>query len=514
MPILLKGGEVFQGSDTVMPKIWSNGQAARWAFHGSNWDWSNITLDGSKSTFQFVPDPDNGFLQGDFSIGTGSATSAYPAKQSTYNYSPALYEVEPAGGTFSFSMLARELTYWHKVAPVFWSYQYTKADNSFNLNECEAYVTGGTDCKESHFYHITYTPADNRQVFVITYGILNTTDDTKNTTYQVNKSSSTDLTINFTIGPNNTPEVAYTEIWNVGFLNARESNREEYYSSNYYSAKHRNTPWHGSKVVTDDARIIHSSSTEKKEICMVKMWQLPNILYYVHMKFINPKYTDYDNPATANVLESWTNAWNDKDEDILVYIEFGISPNGGKTIWWNGVEGDENIGGDLGKKLRDRGLTTVVPTDIDKYITITQHDFTFLPNSTREADSTTSRYNIGDSSVHGTKAFKYVRFKITTSGENNEYYNIPHNIKQNYTMINEVDLETSTTATHSDDSDISADTKKRSGEYWAKYPNKSQSALLFNIGRKHTTKDWKTQVHLDLFYKNGSMKYIGSTSGN
>lgn len=514
MPIVLKGGQILQGSGTTMPNIWSNGKAVKWAFSGPSWNWSNIVLDGSVSTFQFVADPVNGNMQGDFSIGTGSATSSYPAKQSTYNYNKTVFEIDPAGGTFSFDMTARELSYWHKVAPIFWSYQYTKVDNPMTRDECRCYLTGGTDCETTKRYEISYTPTDTRQIYTITYNVIKTTDDTTSTTYKVNKSNATDLSFNFTIGPNNTPEASYTEIWNVGFLNEKTGINEEYFSTKYCSTKNRNTPWHGATIVSDDTRKVDQSSTEKSEICLLKLWQRPNILYYVHMKFINPAYTNYDVAPTSYVLESYAAAWNAKENDILVYIEFGISPDGGKTIWWNGVESDESIGGEVGKRIVNIGVNSIVPTDINKYITITQYDYSLQPNSARDGYSTTSRYSMvnTDATVHGTKAFKFVRFKIRTTGENNEYYNMPSDVVQRYELINYDYIQTSTTATHSDDQSIDASTNKRNSSYYAKYNKNSEGAIKFNVGRKHKTNDWKTTIGLDLFYKHGSMKYIGSTS--
>lgn len=114
----------------------------------------------------------------------------------------------------------------------------------------------------------------------------------------------------------------------------------------------------------------------------MKVWQKPNILYYAHLKFINLDYTDYDNPpSNANVMEHWYSNWDVKRREILLYIEFGVSPNGGKTIWWNGLESNPNIGGTIGAKLVARGITTIVPNDINKYLTATLLNYSTKPGN-------------------------------------------------------------------------------------------------------------------------------------
>lgn len=509
MPVVLQGGHIFQGDNPVLPKIWSNGKAARWGFQGTSWDWSNLKFDGSKSSFQFVPDPNDGGLQGDFSIGTGSATSKYPSKVDTYNYTPILYEVEPAGGTGSFSIMSRDLSYWHKIGPVFYSYMYTKVGNELTFNECKFQVTGSTNFNYSEMTDLmsNFQSSDQREYKYLNSVHIHTTDDTTISTYLSNPSSATDLNINFSLGPNNTPESAYTDIVFAGFINYNNE-ATELFSTSYAN---RNVPW----AKLESSRCT-PSNTIPKEFCVLRMWQRPNILYYVHMKFINIQYTDYDNPpSNAQILESWTNAWNDRDEEILVYIEFGVSPNGGKTIWWNGVESDPNIGGTTGAKLAARGITTIVPTNINNYITATLWNYSVKPDWSTMTDTKINRYNISTAkaTVHGSKAFKYVRIPIWTDTDNDEVNSLPKNRYQHYKAIDFEDITTSTSATHSEDSSINTTTQKYQNDYWAKYAANSYSGVRYKIGRKYRTDAWKTDVRLDLYYKKDSLKYISATNG-
>ena len=202
----------------------------------------------------------------------------------------------------------------------------------------------------------------------------------------------------------------------------------------------------------------------------------------------------------------------------MLYIEFGVSPNGGKTIWWNGLESNPDIGGKIGAKLVARGITTIVPNDINKYLTATLLNYSTKPgnvNGKPEGESPDNRYNISTSSatVHGTKPFKYVRIPIWTDLPNDEYANNSENTIQKYECINFSDVQTNTTATHNEDIGIDASTKRRSDEYWAKYQENSESAEKFQIGRKNRTNNWRTDIHIDLFYKKYPLKYKGSTDG-
>ena len=136
MPVILQSGYVFQGDSKALPRIVTNSKLGSFVFRGTSWDWSNLVFSGSANTLQFVPDPNDGGLQGDFSIGKGSVTSAYPTKQSTFDFDPnKVFEIEPAGGIGSFDLKARELTYTWKFGPILASYQYTKSDNNIVFDE-------------------------------------------------------------------------------------------------------------------------------------------------------------------------------------------------------------------------------------------------------------------------------------------------------------------------------------------------------------------------------------------
>ena len=532
MPVILQGGKVFQGYQSIdgnLPKIWSNGKAARFAIDTSSfnntayWDWSALHFQGSPSSFVFIPDPNDGGLQGDYSIGTGSTTSKYPNAVNTYDLTPILYEIEPAGGTGNFSIISRDLSYWHKYSPILISYQYTTPDNDMEFNECEwkftditnrdgqiidnvrvpsnYYSKGSTYIKETTLYTLK---SDN-------IGGINSNP------YLPSKSSNADLTINFKIGPNNTSESTYCDIAMIGFINETQLKPEYFADSStfgtYILSNPRNVPF---TKLDQSIRRTLDKKVPQPMIKLLRIWQKPNILFYVHLKFIRPNFTDWNNPpAASDVVSSDSISWNTKTHYIILYIEFGISPDGGKTVWWNGYE-STSAAGETGKKLIQKGIISVVPSNINEYLEATLSNYSVKPDSNFVNDSNISRYNISTKTngveVKGTNAFKYVRIPIWTDTYNDEANNLPKDRWQKYSCINFEDLMTNTTATNSDDTGINSE-KKRNGKYWAKYPKGSQSAVKFNIGRKYKTNSWKTDIYIKLFYLNGSMKYIGATDG-
>ena len=521
MPVILQSGYVFQGDSKALPKIVTNSKLGSFVFRGTSWDWSNLEFQGSAYTLQFVPDPNDGGLQGDFSIGTGSVTSAYPTKQSTFDFDPnKVFEIEPAGGTGSFDLKARELTYTLKFGPILASYQYTKSDNNIVFDEGKFLFTNISN--SNGITNKTYYPINKSEGSTyIQYhylDIVRSSISSSSNTWinQPNKDSATDYTVSFFIGPNNTPEVAYTEVRFIGFVN--EALGWEYFepSSTFGSIK-LDHPRAVAFTKEESQRSLPDASLPK-EFTLLKVWQKPNIFYYTHLKFVNLDYTDYENPPITSVLEHWYSNWDVKRREILLYIEFGVSPDGGKTVWWNGVESDPKIGGTIGANLVARGITSVVPNDINKYLTATLLNYSTKPGNVGgkpQGESKNNRYSISTSAatVHGTKAFKFVRIPIWTDLPNDEYANNSENTSQKYECINFSDVPTNTTATHNEDSGIDIVTKRRSGEYWAKYQANSESAEKFQIGRKNKTNNWKTDVHIELFYKKDSLKYKGSTNG-
>ena len=531
MPVILQGGKVFQGFqpiDSNLPKIWSNGKAARFTIDSSSfnntayWDWSALHFQGSPSSFVFVPDPDDGGLQGDYSIGTGSATSKYPNAVNTYDLTPTLYEIEPAGGTGKFSIKSRDLTYWHKYSPILISYQFTKPDNDMEFEECQWKFTNVTS-RNGTITDTVKVPSNNntkgstyiKQTTLYTLQSDNVGGANVNQ-YAPSQSSNSDLTINFKIGPNNTPEASYCDIAMIGFVNETQSESEYFTDSTtfgtYTISNSRNVPF--TKLDPAIRRTLDKKVPDPM-IKIIRVWQKPNILFYVHMKYVNVNYTNFDSPPYMGDLStSQTIAWNNKNYSILVYIEFGISPDGGKTIWWNGYEATEGAG-EIGKKLVKKGLTTVVPKNINESLTATLLNYSVKPNINFDDDSSIPRYNIStkNATVFGNKAFKYVKIPIWTDTRNEEIYSLPKDRYQRYRCINFEDRITNTTATNNNDLNIDKITNKRLGDYWAKYPKGSQSSVKFQIGRKCRTNPWKTDIHLDLFYVNGSMKYVGATDG-
>ena len=126
---------------------------------------------------------------------------------------------------------------------------------------------------------------------------------------------------------------------------------------------------------------------------------------------------------------------------------------------------------------------------------------------------------INKATIHGTKAWKFIKIPISSGVENNSASNPPDKRTQKYNCINFEPIITTTTATSADDKNINSDKKYNSsnpslsGKYLAKYNANSQSGVKFQIGVSTTTEDWKTSISVNLNYTNGIMKYVGSTNG-
>lgn len=510
MSVLLGSGKIYVGTNNKIARVWTNSRIAHYGMQGTSWDWSNLEFHGANNSLVFVPDPDNGGLQGDLSIGTGSNTSKYPSKQATSDINNDLYEIDPAGGTGQFELFSRELSYTYKFGPIFLSYQFTTSTNSINALENRFVVTSVSD------------PGDIKKRSVIGAGTSYFTQiyklDVKKPSNMQDTSympvpDTADITVNFSIGPNNTPDSSYTWIKLIGFFN--ESGQEEYFTNASSFAKTsyshpRNVPWKN----LDSQR--NYLGTFPKELSLLKIWQRPNILYYVHMKFVRNDYNDFDSPpGQSDLIESSNDKWDITKNEVLLYIEFGVSPDGGNTVWWNGAESVSTIGGETGQKLVNQGITSIVPDDIHKYITCSFLNTSYVPNWDTMQDSDVPRYKFYGATTNGNNPFKYVRIiYITYEGNpNDESNNLPKNVKQKYMCMNFEDMPTSTTATHTDDPSIDITTQKYQNEYWAKYQSNSQSAVKFQVKRTHATNPWHADLHVELNYTKNSLKYIGSTDG-
>lgn len=520
MGYILQGGQIYQGSNATQPKIFSGSIESRYAFLGQDWIWAGLEFSGSPSSVIFVPDTTNGGQQGDFSIGTNSSTSKYKTPQ---NADGTLYEIDPAGGTCKFSVCSRDLCYWHKFAPILSSYVYT---TSTNAGTTVPKVTFNT-ISDSNNRSGTITVVGTVKKTFDVNGNLNivgtkpkTTNQPLDNTYWPNKSNKTDYTITFNIGPNNTDDSTYMNIDLLGFLNEKLVN--EYFTTKYNFGKLSYTTPNSSRNVPftnglEGKRYLINKTLPTDKIPVLKIWQKPNITisFYTHIAFIDPSYTSYDElPPENMIISNYRVDWSTIVGYILLFVEFGASSDKGKNILWNGQEKTNS----LGATLLNKGVSTTVPTNIDKYLTFNMYDYTTIIT---ESGKIHNRYElqINKATIHGSKAWKFIKIPISSRVENNSASNPPDKRTQKYNCINFEPIITTTTATSADDKNINSDKKYNSSnpslsdKYLAKYNANSRSGIKFQIGVSTTTEDWKTSISINLNYTKGIMKYVGSTNG-
>lgn len=540
MPVVHLGSTYVGNSKSTAHQIWGGGKSGKFGFEYSNvkfdpnaeyynnplWTWSGFELDGTPSSVKFTPDPTDGGLQGDFSYGIGSANSAYPTAVSTYNKSKSMMEVDPAGGTLEFSMVARELSYWHKIGPVLRISNSSQLGNQMNIKEFRTYFLPNKlqyDIQKVPFntnvQSLYYTSSTNTYSYEYVFDVWKS--DTA-TTYQPSKSNTKDLTFTCYVGPNNTPYSAYTYIDLTGFAN--EINNLEY---NSYVSRHPylkgevsgvkmsiDNPPLGRPVKVND----YSVSGDKVDWrlggqwdkwqrdsngieCprLISFWQKPNVLYYVHMLWVTPLHTDYNTaPTQSELMTTWTTDWAVTDYDLLLYVEFGISPNGGKDIFWNNATTSGTLG-DAIKKVYDRKISATVPQDIHKYI-----------HPTIEATSV-NRQNVTPYTVTSSRTetnnqpFKFVRISVHLSSKNDEHNNLSKNRYQKYAILNYKQLDGNVQTTYALD-------PNNNGLHYAKYDSSGTTYFQYQIGRKYKTNDWNLQTSATLYYESGSMRYEGETT--
>lgn len=218
-------------------------------------------------------------------------------------------------------MKARELSYTWKFGPILASYQYTKADNNIVFSEGKFLFTNISNSNRitnKSYYPINKIEGSTYIQYHFLDIVRSSVSSSSNTwANQPVASSATDYTVSFSIGPNNTPEVAYTEVRLIGFSN--ETLGWEYFepSSTFGSIKldhPRTVPF-----TNEESQRSLPNASLPKEFTLLKVWQKPNILYYTHLKFVNLDYTDYNNPPTNSVLEHWYSNWDVKRREILFY---------------------------------------------------------------------------------------------------------------------------------------------------------------------------------------------------
>lgn len=112
---------------------------------------------------------------------------------------------------------------------------------------------------------------------------------------------------------------------------------------------------------------------KENSILLANWYQLPNILYFASMAWVQKPASKDSTPV---LMPSTSVEYTDTSFDIYLFVELGISPNGGKDIYWN----QKYTRGSL-------SLNSTLPENIARYITIDR------PSNVPNTNSTTYNHS-------------------------------------------------------------------------------------------------------------------------
>lgn len=431
-------GGIYVSGNKYPNKIYVSGnKSGKATWSGEAHVWSDYLIEPVEKSLTFKADETSGGLQGDYSYGCG--TGNYPDMITPGDIT---LQIDPAGGTGYFSLKSRFSNDCEKISLLTYSYEASTniaSESIFKFTKNDAGIAAMLNTYSGGVGQITYSRVGK---------ITNTLNN-----YASKLTSDKDCTVYFSIGPNNTSSASYGEFKVIGFY-------DEFGGLSYMRDNEVRDPKGYNKLPTLKG---------KTEITVMKWWQKPNILYYVNMGFI-------DGTNIASISSDYK-TFETTSKTIYLFVEFGVSI-GGSTIYWNGNEISQ---------ISSQGITTTVPSDIYKHITIT------LTNP----DNSESHYTCTATSVVDTSTtYKIVKYSLV-SDKNTEKTNTSEHIHQQYLLRNLTNTADGTT---------------NNGYAAAKYSKGSQSKVTFNIKRSATTDNWNVKIKASLNYESGKMHYIGSTT--
>lgn len=370
------------------------------------------------------------------------------------------YELDPAGGHGEFKLIIRESTLWHRMPIKIrletetnylddTTLKLSSVSCPYNINDSDKTDITKLSRKESGS-KVTYE-------YKITPNGVTTRRDKDQT---LKESDVYDVKIDFTLGPNNNPSNSRGTISIVS----------------YYDSLGNEIP-----LKTDQIPVLF------------KWWQKPNLLYYVDMAFVEKPATAKSTPKIATA-EYYKNNYNDTNFSLFLFVEFGISLDGGLSINWNQ---------DWEKFLANKNITTINPDSISTVVPTnltTSGKFTFEIYGENKERFVIPTGNISlyfDKSAYVGTYAKYFKIGLSSTSANTEYTNDASHIHQSY-YVDPSELKN--TASYN-----------QNGKAIANWQEGSKSNISFLLRRISTTDPWKCKVKASLEYIKAQMKYRGST---
>lgn len=434
----------------VWKTIIRNSKDGRSLSLGNNHIWPSVVLDNSSNdTFVYysLAKSDGGHYQGDFDEWmNGVLPNADTAN-----------DIDPAGGFGQLRFISKESSLWHAVSVQLCVTETQKIENgTAKDNELLQFDTTKTKKKydANGLKDLEYDYNGNED-----YTIEELKREIENNTikryFKVSKNTTStnplnyfddDFLLDYVVGPNNNSEISTCTVEIVGVYMFQKG-------TEYYQA-----------LETNPILLAHYS-------------QGANCMWYCCMAWVNrPKFGDED-PVP---IETSSIGYNTQYINLYLYVEFGVSPNGGHDIYWN-------------QKIRD-DLDGVLPSTIANNITITA-----LQNGNKDWTDKYTTFTVTNIKKQDGSASNYFTVSGVSNINNNDNNN-PEDRTQEYRIEN---------------LSVLADTYIVVGDsrYWAANADYTDSIhptkTDFYVKRYTTTSPWQIKINAELHYG----KFNGSTDG-
>lgn len=214
---------------------------------------------------------------------------------------------------------------------------------------------------------------------------------------------------------------------------------------------------------------------------LVASWsQGANCAYYCSMAWVKKPSSYTDDPVR---LDNTSVSYNTTSIELYLFVEFGVSPDGGTHIYWD-------------QKL-DNGLDATLPDNLYQYITVT---------TTQNGDEDwTSKYSNFVVEKYGGNYFKVTGTSVPNNNSNNE----SDNRKQTYKVENFSISAASTIQVPYDGVGPMTDFDEIRAANADETDDIQKTEVAFYVNRYTSTDDWSIKLQAKLNYD----KYQGSTNG-
>lgn len=326
--------------------------------------WPSYIIDTAKgSTFKFtsVSREKMGYTQGDFDFREGRDNAP------SLNDIPG---VDPAGGHGQIKFMAKESSLWHKL----------KARIRVTISNLGKDYESNPDCGLLVFppsmtnkpYRIDFYDKETGEINTetITLTLNRNVSILLDNSNEISNDGTKTLVQEYIIDPlHDGLQLNHTKFPLDKNDNLPKNEEETYYILDYEIQANNEVYKKSGKVellgyyAYDNGPLDYFPLNEP--MLLANWYQLPNILYYVNMAWVQKPNSKTDIPK---VITNTSVEYTHTTFDIYLFVELGISPNGGKDIYWN-------------QPINGLSLDASMPEDIARYITIDK------PSNTTDSNS-------------------------------------------------------------------------------------------------------------------------------